>query len=579
MTGTHDTETLTGRWLRHAETRPDAEAIVHLHAGETSTRWTWARLVSRARELSGVLGAGGVRPGEVCALVLRHHHEFYPLYMAVEFLGAIPAVLAYPNPRLHPDKFREGLEGMARHSGLNWLLTEANLDPIVRPLATGERATIRGVLHPLESGAVAPASGAAAVAAAAAAAEAPVHAARATDPCLLQHSSGTTGLQKAVMLSHRAVLRHVAHYGRAIALTDADRVVSWLPLYHDMGLIAAFHVPLAAGVTTVQIDPFEWIAAPALFIDALATERGTIGWLPNFAYNLMATRIHDDELEGVRLDRVRMLVNCSEPVRADSHELFARRFAAFGLRAETLGASYAMAETTFAVTQTTPGTRARVLAAARDALAAGAYRPAAPGEAVREVASSGALIGGCELNVVDASGDAVPDGAVGELVLRSESMFDGYRNAPDKTRAVLRDGWYWSGDHGFRREGEVYVIGRKKDLIIVAGKNLYPEDIEDVVGAVDGIIPGRVVAFGVDDEAAGTQQAWVAAETEVAGDADLKALRARVVAAGMRIDVTIAEVKLVPPRWLIKSSAGKLSRSANRERLLAAATGEEGDAR
>src|SRR5262249_28872231 len=160
------------------------------------------------------------------------------------------------------------------------------------------------------------------------------------------------------------------------------------------------------------------------------------------------------------------------------------------------------------------------------------------GEAVREVASSGALIGGCELRIADATGAPVADGAVGELVLRSESMFDGYRNAPDKTALVLRDGWYWSGDHGFTWDGEVYVIGRKKDLIIVAGKNLYPEDIEDAVGAVEGIIPGRVVAFGVDDEAAGTQQAWVAAETEVAGDAELKALRARVVAAGMRIDVT-----------------------------------------
>jgi acyl-CoA synthetase (AMP-forming)/AMP-acid ligase II len=134
---------------------------------------------------------------------------------------------------------------------------------------------------------------------------------------------------------------------------------------------------------------------------------------------------------------------------------------------------------------------------------------------------------------------------------------------------VLHDGWYRSGDYGFLWEGEAYVIGRKNDLIIVAGKNLYPEDIEDAVGAVDGILAGRVVAFGVDDPATGTQQVWVAAETQLTEEAALRTLRARVVEAGMRIDVTISVAKLVPPRWLIKSSAGKPSRSANRDRLLA----------
>jgi acyl-CoA synthetase (AMP-forming)/AMP-acid ligase II len=562
------TETIARRWQHHADRKPDAEAVVFMRAGETPIRWTWALMLERARTLAARLLADGVGRGDVCALVIRHHPDFYPLYAAVELIGAIPAVLAYPNPRLHPDKFRAGLEGMARHSGLDWLLTERALEPVVRPLTIGAHATVRGVLLPFDEGAPRPGGDDMRPLGADEAEPSPV-----TSPCLLQHSSGTTGLQKAVMLSHAAVLRHVDDYARAIRLTSDDRIVSWLPLYHDMGLIAAFHLALATGTTTIQLDPFEWITAPVLFLDALARERGTLGWLPNFAYNLMATRVHDDELEGLRFDHVRMLVNCSEPVRADSHAAFAARFAPYGLKPEALGASYAMAETTFAVTQTEPGTGARVLNAARDALRAGTYRPAAPGEIVRDVVSSGRPISGCALRVLDEQGAERAEGGVGDLVIRSAAMFDGYRNAPEKTAAVLKDGWYWSGDSGFVLDGEVYVIGRKKDLIIVAGKNLYPEDIEDEIGAVEGILAGRVVAFGVDDADSGTQQVWVAAETEITDDAGLRALRARVVAAGMRIDVTIAETRLVPPRWLIKSSAGKLSRSANRERLLAANEG------
>lgn len=544
-------------WRGHAERDPHAEAVVHLVAGEEPVRWTRGELMARAAGYALRLAEAGVRPGEVCALVVRHHPEFYPLYLGVEALGALPAVLAYPNARLHPDKFRDGLAGMSRHSGLDWLLVERELEPLVAPLAKGGESTVREVLFPLEWNPE-PADPAA------------VHAPGSEDdPCLLQHSSGTTGLQKPVVLSHRAVLEHVRRYAAALRLTPQDRVVSWLPLYHDMGLIAAFHLPLAAGITTVQIDPFEWVTAPVLLLDALWRERGTLCWLPNFAYNLMADRVPADELDEVRLDGVRLFVNCSEPVRAESHELFVSRFAEFGVRPEQLSACYAMAETTFAATQTPPGRPPRVLEAAREALSAGALRDPLPGESVRRCVSSGAPIPGCELRVVDASGGDCPDGVVGELAIRSVSLFDGYRNHPDKTAQALRGGWYFSGDLGFRYDGEYYVIGRQKDLIIVAGKNIYPEDVEDVAGRVPGVLPGRVVAFGADDEAAGTEQVCVVAESAAAGsEAAEKALSLSIREAAAKVDVTIGRVYVVPPRWLIKSSSGKPSRSANRARAL-----------
>ncbi len=553
-------ESLWDAWARRAAEAPHADAVVHWVAGEPPRRWARAALLERALRYTAALRMSGVRAGEVCALVLRHDPDFYPLYAAVVALGAIPAVLAYPNPRLHPDKFRDGIRGMSRRSGLTWLLTERELEFVVAPLALGETSTVRGVLFPLERRDALPA---------------PAEAVR-TDPdapALLQHSSGTTGLQKAVVLSHRAVLEHVQRYGAALRVTAADRVVSWLPLYHDMGLIAAFHLPLAAGIPTVQLSPFEWVVAPSLLLEAVAAERGTLVWQPNFAYNLEAERVRDDDLEGVRLDSVRAWVNCSEPVRAESHERFLRRFGAFGVMPASLGACYAMAETTFAVTQTPPGGGCAVVQADRDELTRGRFVPAGAGRPARACVSSGQAIDGCAVRIVEAAGGELPDGVVGELVIASVSLFDGYRNNAEATTRVLRDGWYRSGDVGFRLAGEVFVIGRQKDIIIVAGKNLYPEDIEDAVGGVPGIVPGRVIAFGVFDEASGTEQVCVVAETERSGERELRQLRRAVIEAGMAIDVTLARVQLVPPRWLIKSSSGKPSRSANRERMLATAAG------
>jgi acyl-CoA synthetase (AMP-forming)/AMP-acid ligase II len=550
---------LWDHWQGHAQTKPEAEAVVFWVAGEEPFRWRWGPLVHAAGRYARALADRGVHSGQVCALMFRHHRNFYPLYMAVESLGAIPAVLAYPNPRLHPDKFRQGLEGMSHRSGLDWLLTDRALEPMVRPLISSPASTIRDILFPWDWELSAcgepyvPQDG---------------RGVRPEDPCLLQHSSGTTGLQKAVVLSHRAVLEHVARYAHAIELSEHDRVVSWLPLYHDMGLIATFHLPLAAGIPTIHLDPFEWVLAPSIMLEAISRERATAAWLPNFAYNFMADNIHDEDLEGVRLDSLRLLVNCSEPVRWESHERFARRFAPFGHRRETLTASYAMAEATFAVTQSEPCREARRVDAARDELARGMFRPARDSEASRPCVSSGRLLSGCEARIVGPDGEERPDGVVGEIVIRSASLFDGYRNYPEKTAEVLVDGWYRSGDLGFLWEGEYYVIGRQKDIIIVAGKNLYPEDIEDVVGRVPGILPGRIVAFGVEDPASGTEQVWVLAETETVDEAAQGKLRQAVVEAGMQIDVTISRVRLVPPRWLIKSSAGKPSRSANRQRVL-----------
>jgi len=551
------------RWVANAEKFPDKDAFIHWVAGEEPFRWTFSNLLKAAESFAVGLKRRGVQRGDVCATIIRHNKYFYPIYLGISSIGAIPAVLAYPNPRLHPDKFRQGLQGMSKRSGLDWILTEREISEIIKPLITEENSTIRGSFFPLEWEKDLKFEGVELKR---------INEVRAniksSSPVLLQHSSGTTGLQKPVLLSHKAVRDHVKNYGKSIGINQNDKIVSWLPLYHDMGLIAAFHLPLAFGIPTVQIDTFEWVMVPSLLLEAISKEKGTLTWLPNFAYNILADKVHEDELEGVSLESMRMFINCSEPVRDRSNKIFYERYKKYGVKENMLSSSYGMAEVTFSTTQSPPGEKLKTLKVDKQKLCKGIVEIVKNGENSKVCVSSGKVIEGCKVRIVDDEGNDLPDGLVGELLIKSVSLFDGYRNYPEKTAAVLKDGWYLSGDYGFRYKDYYYIIGRKKDIIIVAGNNVYPEDVEDLIGQVEGVIPGRVIAFGEDDDELGSEQISVAVETKITDTQQHKKLKLEIIKAGMADDINIKKVYLVPPRWLIKSSAGKPSRKANRERLV-----------
>ncbi len=558
-----DSKTLWQRWSRNAERNPGKEAIVHWVAGEEPIRWTYNNLIETAKKFSIRVKEAGIKPGEVCATVMHHNPFFYPLYLGISRAGALPAVLAYPNPRLHPDKFRQGLEGMAQRSGLDYILTERELDPVIRPLIEKPGSTIKSVFFPLEwdykkdidqklDDEV----------------EQIALSVKETDPILLQHSSGTTGLQKPVVLSNRAILNHAKNMGNALKLSGEDKIVSWLPLYHDFGLIACFHIPLAYGITLIQIDPFQWVLAPIILLEVISKEKATITCLPNFAYNVLAEKIDDEELKDISLTSLRVLLNGGEPIRHDSHQKFVEKFKQYGLNPLALSCIYGGAEVTLGLSVHEPGTLITELYLDRNELSHGTMKFADKDSVVRVCVSSGKLIGGCEGRIVDENRKDLPDGMVGEVAVKSVSMFDGYRNYPEKTAEVVENGWYFSGDYGFRYKDEFYIIGRKKDLIIVAGKNIYPEDIEDTINQVEGVIPGRVIAFGEEDEQMGTEQIAVVAESKTESEKEKNDLRLAILKAGMSIDVNIHKVYLVPSRWLIKSSAGKPSRKANKERII-----------
>lgn len=558
-----EANTLWKRWTLNAKKHPDRDAIIHWVAGEDPLRITFSALINSAKKFSAHIKNVGIKPGNVCAIIMRHNPNFYPLYLGISRTAALPAVLAYPNPRLHPDKFRQGIEGMSQRSGLDYILTERELEPLIRPLVEKPGSTIKAIYFPLEwniNSDVDPKLDDEI--------EELANSIKETDPILLQHSSGTTGLQKPVVLSHAAVLNHVKNYGKAIGFTEQDKIVSWLPLYHDMGLIGAYHLPLAFGIPSIQIDPFQWVLAPVIQLEAITQEKATLLWLPNFAYNIFAEKIDEEELEGIDLSSIRRIINASEPVRHDSHEKFAKRFSKYRFNPLALTAMYGMAETTLSVMQTDEGKPLPEVAADRNLLSNGVFKLADENSVVRICVSSGKLIDGCAVKVVDENRKELPNDTVGEIAVHSISMFDGYRNYPEKTAEVFNDGWFYTGDYGFKHGDDFYIIGRKKDIIIVAGKNIYPEDIEDVLNNVDGVIPGRVIAFGEEDESMGTEFVSVVVETKSETEEEKKNIRMAILKAAMLIDINIHKVYLVPSRWLIKSSAGKPSRKANKERLI-----------
>ena len=377
-------------------------------------------------------------------------------------------------------------------------------------------------------------------------------------------------MQKGVALAHQAVFNQLDAYGAALNLDDDDVLVSWLPLYHDMGLIAGFLMPILSGIPLVLSSPFDWVRAPYKLMHSVTQYKGTLTWLPNFAYNFCAQKIRERNLEGVDLSTWRAIINCSEPVRWESHHAFHEKFKAYGLRLDALQTSYAMAENVFGVTQSILGCPPQVEEIDREAfMVERVAKPPVDGHPAMKMMSSGRPLSNTRVRILSEKGVEVPDGVIGEIALQSDCMLTEYYNRPDATGKALIGGWYFTGDYGYVSKGEVYVSGRKKDMIIVGGKNVYPQDLESLTYEVAGVHAGRSVAFGMFDEEQGTEEVVIIAEVDSNDEAEHQR-----VADAIRLHVTknsaiaLRHVKVVGPKWIVKTSSGKTARSANREKFL-----------
>ena len=554
-----------GRLIRHdnlvaaLEAAPGDRPFVTFWIDEDERETvTFSDFRGRARAQAAVLVGHGVLAGDRVVIVMPQGIPAMATFAGAMMLGAVPAFLAYPNFKVAPSKYRSGLAGVTANLNAKVVVIDEEFpEEMIECVSLGsETQLVRAVVHragaktdglKLRSREI-----------------------QADGLAFIQHSAGTTGLQKGVALTHRSVLRQLAYLADALQIGNSDRIYSWLPLYHDMGLIACFMLPMACHLPTVMQSPLDWVMRPETLLQIVSEYQCTVAWMPNFAFQFVPRRTPASRWERYDLSWLRLLINCSEPVRTSSMEQFR---GAFKLREGVLHTSYAMAENVFAVSQSLVGAAS---GPAKIWVDGQQFRreqkivpvPAGTGGAL-SFTSSGRLLPHHEVQILSDSGEVLGEGAVGEITLRSDCLFEGYYNRPDLTAKAIVDGWYHSGDLGFFWAGELFVIGRKNDLLIVGGENLYPQDIEEIVAAHPAIHDGRVIALGVYNPELGTQDVVVVAEVEseaaLANSAALEQeIRARIVA-GMGL--AVRTIYLKPPKWIVKSTAGKLARSATREKL------------
>jgi fatty-acyl-CoA synthase len=390
----------------------------------------------------------------------------------------------------------------------------------------------------------------------------------AEDALFLQFSGGTTGTQKCVVVTETMLNEQLHRLSETLRPGTGDGVVSWLPIYHDMGLIACLWFPLWAGIPSTHFGAIDWLLRPELLFELINKYNGTLCWLPNFAFSYLAQQ--REQMERTHsLQSVRAWVNCSEPVRLRSISAFARAFKDWGVERESLQASYAMAENVFAVTQTELGKLPGVVKRSNVRGSTRSYETRAF-ELIDEV-SSGRCLAGMRTRVVRSDLAECAEREAGEIQISTSCLFGGYWNQHGFQRdSFTADGWYATGDYGFLADGELYVIGRMKDIIIVGGQNIFPEDLETIAGRVKDVYPGRVVAFGVDDEQLGTQAIAVVAEMTGEFQPDKarrieQEIRSLIIAS---LGVAPRYVSVVTQRWIVKSTAGKISRRDTRNRFV-----------
>jgi acyl-CoA synthetase (AMP-forming)/AMP-acid ligase II len=539
--------------LRRLADEPEAVACRLVGSDGESRAVTVRELVTRAKSFAARYGtaADGRKLVAVC---LYHGLDLHAAFIGALLAGHIPTMIAPPSPRMEPTKYTNSFCQMLRHIRPAFVVADAASLAKLDALALREFPTSE-LIDP---------------AAVSAAAHIELWAGDPDDVALLQHSSGTTGLQKGVALSHRAIIKHNRAYAERLNLTRDDVIVSWLPLYHDMGFIACFILPLLMRVPFIELSPFDWVLRPVSLFEQIARHRATHCWLPNFAFQFMADAIRPSQIApSLSLRSIRAWVNCSEPVQHSAHQAFLERFRDCGAHRAQLTASYAMAENVFAVTQTRAG-EYRVLRVNRRRFTDEHRVEADDSAGALTFVSNGPPVEGTQVAVLDEQVRPLPENRVGELAIRGDYRFAGYFRRDDLTQQALTDdGWYMTGDLGFVRDGEVYITGRKKDLIIVQGRNFYPNDVEQIVAEVDGVNPGRVVVFGLANERAGTERLVILAEAECYEGEQGKHLALRIRnAVAQELDCTPHDVRIVPPRWLVKSTAGKLARNDNRNKYL-----------
>lgn len=517
----------------------------HVALDDSEIKVTASELIAAAMAARRALEALDLPARALVGVVHKPGPWLHAGWLGVIWAGHTPSMIAPPSPRMEPRKYAAGFVSIAHELGVDALVIDGGTIVRLGELLPDLPFISTDGLVPLAE-------------------HAPPVPRDSGDEAVVQHTSGTTGLQKAIGFTSAQIFAHAEIFSELLAISDEDRIATWLPLYHDMGFIACFVMPLVLGIPIVEISPFDWVARPAMLLEAIGRHRASLCWLPNFAFRVLSgERVVAGLDPELRLDGVKAFISCSEPVQAEAMAMFAAALAPHGVRRDQLLASYAMAENLFLVSQNPLG---RPTEASFDRALLETTGRAVPTLGGTTLVSNGPPTPGSAIEI-RRDGRVLGESEVGEIWITGAHLFGGYRNLDSSE--ILRQGWYDSGDLGFLWRGEIYITGRTKDLIIIRGRNYYPHDIETLAGAVDGVQSGRVAAFGIDDAETGTEKLILMIELEAGRDSDKpKILLAIRQAVAQNLDTTVGDILVLPPRGLVKSTAGKVARAENRRRYL-----------
>ena len=551
-----DVETLVEALAWHASRHPDRPHVRLIDETGSETVLTYGGLLEGARRVAAGLVRGRLTPGRAVAIMLPTGVDYLQCFIGVQLAGGVPLPI-YPPAR--PAQIEDHLrrhERILANADAEWLVTFGAARRLSRLLAARADGrcrvtTVRELAEPgaLDSGFEASPG--------------------ADDIAFLQYTSGSTGQPKGVVLTHRNVLASLRAMAQALAATPRDVFVSWLPLYHDMGLIGGWLGSLVCGFPLVLMSPLTFLARPARWLRAIQHHGGTLSGGPNFAFELCARRIADEEIEGLDLSSWRLAFNGAEPVHAATLDRFAERFTPFGFDARAFAPVYGLAEATLGVAFTPLGRGPRIERVARNELERERRAEPVEAESVPALAfvSSGVPIPGFEVRTVDDAGHETPERVEGRLQFRGPSTTSGYFRDRDATAALFDGDWLESGDLAYVAGGEVFITGRVKDVVIRAGRNLHPYDFEQTAGDLAGVRRGCVALFAARAQgggaAAGTERLVAVAETRETDPSRRAEIRAALEhLAEERLGQPVDEVVLAPPLTVLKTSSGKIRRRA-----------------
>jgi len=537
----------------HAERHPER---VHIHLyeeGGQTREITYAELRAGAGAVARGLAEHGLLPGETVGLMHPTGFDYFLALYGTLLAGGVPVPL-YPPAR--PGQLEDHLRrqtGILANARSRFLVTVDQAKPLLR-LVAPHAPELRSLVTVGDLSAAGPSL--------------PPVPRAAGDVVLLQYTSGSTGQPKGVVVTHANLLANLRAGGAAIQADSSDVFVSWLPLYHDMGLIGACFASLYFAIPLVLMSPLAFLTRPERWLQAIHRHRGTLTASPNFGYELCLRRVRDEHLEGLDLSSLRVAFNGAEPVSPETIAAFPRRFAAWGFRPEAMYPVYGLAESTVALAFPPLGRAPLVDAVRRDELAsAGRAVPADAGDAsALHFVSCGGPIPGHEIRIVDAAGSELGERREGRLQFRGPSATSGYFRNPEATRRLFHGDWLDSGDRAYVAAGEVYLTGRAKDLVIRAGRNIYPHELEEAVGDLPGVRKGCVAVFGSPDPVSGTERLVVVAESRAGETAEREEIARRITA--LSVDLVGAppeDVVVAPPHTVLKTSSGKIRRAACRE--------------